>query len=153
MYVKLPRSGRPLTSGQRTLQAQESIQNGLHKADRWPHRLQITPTIIILLLSLLVIHVISLLYKSACSVDEYIKGDDNLPVCTDLDSDTWDANFLSQLGQQEKESEDEDDENEPQPPPLKIQTYKEAIESLENVQLFHRTPGTYRRCSVSGVIC
>ena len=44
-----------------------------------------------------------------CSVDEYIKGDDNLPVCTDLDSDTWDANFLSQLGQQEKESEDEDD--------------------------------------------
>ena len=43
-----------------------------------------------------------------CSVDEYIKGDDNLPVCTDLDSDTWDANFLSQLGQQEKESEDED---------------------------------------------
>ena len=44
-----------------------------------------------------------------CSIDECIKGDDNLPVCTDLDSDTWDANFLSQLGQQEKESEDEDD--------------------------------------------
>ena len=42
-----------------------------------------------------------------CSVDEYIKGDDNLPVCTDLDSDTWDTNFLSLLGQQEKESEDD----------------------------------------------
>ena len=70
-----------------------------------------------------------------CSVEEY-KGDNNLPLCTDLDSDTGDANFLSQLGQQVEESEDDAENNEYPPHPLKIQCFKEAIKSLEDVQQF-----------------
>jgi len=27
----------------------------------------------------------------SCTVAEYLRGDDDLPVCTDLDSDSWDA--------------------------------------------------------------
>lgn len=74
------------------------------------------------------------------------RGDNDLQVCTDLDSDTWDADFLSQLGQQEEESEDEDEVNdevndETLPPPLKIHTFKEAIDSLENVQYFLESRG------------
>ena len=34
-----------------------------------------------------------------CSVQEYIEGDDSLAVCTDLDSENWEANFLAELGQ------------------------------------------------------
>ena len=48
-----------------------------------------------------------------CSVEEYLKGD--------FDSNTWDANFLSQLGQQGEDSEVDDEENNEFPlPPLKI---------------------------------
>lgn len=73
-----------------------------------------------------------------CSVEEYIRGDNDLPVCMDLTGERWDANFLSQLGQQE-ESEEEDDEA--PPPPLKVQTFKEAIDSLESVQRFLESQG------------
>ena len=61
-----------------------------------------------------------------CSVEDYLKGDDDLPICTDFDSNLWEDNFLSELGQQEPESdEDEDnDDNETIPPPLKIQNFK-----------------------------
>ena len=78
-----------------------------------------------------------------CSVEDYLKGDDDLPICTDLDSNLWEDNSLSELGQQEPESdEDEDnDDNETIPPPLKIQNFKEAIESLENVQQFLENRG------------
>ena len=33
-----------------------------------------------------------------CTLDEYLHGDDYLPVCVDLDNDSWDDNFLAQLG-------------------------------------------------------
>ena len=32
-----------------------------------------------------------------CSVQEYIEGDDSLAVCTDLDSENWEANFWQSL--------------------------------------------------------
>ena len=41
-------------------------------------------------------------------VDEYLIGDDDLPVCMKLDSDSWGADFLKQLGQEEQEVADEE---------------------------------------------
>ena len=78
-----------------------------------------------------------------CSVEEYLKGDNDLSVCTDFDSNTWDANFLSQLGQQGEDSEDDDEENNDEfpLPPLKIKTFEEAIKSLEDVQQFLESQG------------
>ena len=65
-----------------------------------------------------------------CSVhvEEHLKGDDDLPICTDLDSDTWDANFMSELaaGDSQDTSEDEDvtDESTLQPPVPVIKSFK-----------------------------
>ena len=43
----------------------------------------------------------------------YLEGDDDLLICTDLDSDEWAANFLSELvaGDREDMNEDEDESN------------------------------------------
>ena len=37
--------------------------------------------------------------EEACSMKEYLHGDNDLPVCVDLDSETWDDNLLAQVGQ------------------------------------------------------
>ena len=33
--------------------------------------------------------------EESCAVNEYLSGDDDLPVCVDLDSDNWNDNFLA----------------------------------------------------------
>ena len=81
-----------------------------------------------------------------CNVDEYLNGDDDLPVCMQLDSDSWEADFLEQVGQEEQEVADEDedegdDEMDVEPPPPKIQNFKEAVQSLEDVEKFLESRG------------
>lgn len=71
------------------------------------------------------------------NVDKYLN--DDLPVCMELGNDSWEADFLKQLGREEQEvADDEEDEDEldAQPPPLKPQNFKEAVQSLEDVQQF-----------------
>jgi len=34
---------------------------------------------------------------TACSIDEYINGDANVPVCFGMDDDNWEETFFSQL--------------------------------------------------------
>ena len=57
-------------------------------------------------------------------LDEYLHGDDNLPVCMDLDNDSWETDFFDQLGQDEEEADEEEvegeDEMDIEPPPPKI---------------------------------
>lgn len=72
-----------------------------------------------------------------CNVDECLN--DDLPVCMELSNDSWEADFLKQLGREEQEvADEEEDEDEPdaQPPPLKPHNFKEAVQSLEDVQQF-----------------
>ena len=75
-----------------------------------------------------------------CDLDEYLQGDDDLPVCMDLDNDSWETDFLDHLGQDEEEADEEEDEGENEMdielPPPKIQNYKEAVQALEDVQHF-----------------
>ena len=63
-----------------------------------------------------------------CDLDEYLHGDDDLPVCMDLDNDSWETDLLDQLGQDEEEADKEEDEGEDEmdiePPPSKILNYK-----------------------------
>ena len=81
-----------------------------------------------------------------CSVDEYLRGEDDLPVCTDLDSDSWDTNFLSQLGQQEEQESGDESNDEPLPPPSpKIKNFKEAINSSGDIQQFLRVGGILKK--------
>ncbi len=78
-----------------------------------------------------------------CSADEYLTGDNSLPVCIDIDGDDWDENWLNSLTEHEGGDEDEDEDEEEDldidlpPPPPKIQTYKQAIESLEDIMEQH----------------
>ena len=78
-----------------------------------------------------------------CNVDEYLNAD--LPVCMELDNDSWEADFLKQLGQEEQEvadeEEDGEDEMDAQPPPPKLHNFKEAVQSLEDVQQFLESRG------------
>ena len=76
----------------------------------------------------------------ACSTSEYINGDNELPVCADLDDDYWEDNFMESLTQQEatpaaEDSDPEDDVDVPSPVP-KIEDFKEAVQTLEDVQNF-----------------
>ena len=78
-----------------------------------------------------------------CNVDEYLNCDNDLPSCMQLNNATWEADFLKQLGQEEQEEiddeEDEGEENMDVEPPR--QNFKEAVESLEDVQQFLESRG------------
>ncbi len=77
--------------------------------------------------------------EGRCSVDEYLTGEDELPICVDMDSENWEGEFMAQLGREEQQKVVEDDEevdNEEE-----ASKNKEAIESLEDVQQFLESRG------------
>ena len=78
--------------------------------------------------------------QGTCSVSEYINGDNDLPICTDLDNDHWEDDFMDSLSQDpvnipEDDSDPESDSDLDHPEPV-IKNFKEAVETLENVQVF-----------------
>ena len=84
-----------------------------------------------------------------CTAAEFAAADNELPVCNNLDEHDWETEFLAQIGprqksectsaseMEEQEEEDEDDTGEdatlPQP---KLQSYIEALQSLDDVAAF-----------------
>ena len=38
-----------------------------------------------------------------CTLDQYLKGDEDLSVCMELDDETWETDFLQQLGREYRE--------------------------------------------------
>ena len=46
-----------------------------------------------------------------CPLEEYVNGEDNVPVCVDACSDTWEEEFFDNLGQEDQGEEDQDEEN------------------------------------------
>ena len=81
---------------------------------------------------------------SSCSVEEFVSGDSDLPVCQDIFSDKWEQQFLDQItknpsselteetGSSESESEAEDEQDvEP-----RLKSLKEVIHALEEVSSF-----------------
>ena len=79
---------------------------------------------------------INVMPQNSCSPQEYVNGEDTIPVCNDMDDATWEEDFLGWLGQEESEPEEEDREEEEQQPVPKLKTFKEAISALEDVQSF-----------------
>ena len=53
----------------------------------------------------------------SCPATEYVRGDEDLSVCVDLNGNDWEANFLSQLGQssttEDNDHDEDDDHDEP----------------------------------------
>jgi len=73
-----------------------------------------------------------------CSADEYLTGDNSLPA---LGGNDWDENWLNSLTEgAESVDEDEDEEEDVDVDilllPPKIQTHKQAMESLEDIVMF-----------------
>ena len=70
----------------------------------------------------------------SCSVDEYINGEESLPVCSDFGDDSWNET-LQEIGEpsqiSDKEKGEDDESQEISPP--KIKSFKEAISALEDV--------------------
>ena len=79
--------------------------------------------------------------QDACSVSDYVNGDSELPVCTDLDNDHWEDNFMDSLTQEntmtptEEDSDPESDVDLDPPIPV-LKDFKEAIQTLEHVLHF-----------------
>ncbi len=75
---------------------------------------------------------------NSCSANEYINGDNTLPVCIEFDDDTWNESFLESLCAtvEDEEADGEEEDLDLQPPPPKLRSYREAIQSLDDVKTF-----------------
>ena len=77
-----------------------------------------------------------------CMLDEFLTGDSSLPVCMETDDDNWQTTFFEELAgthtsqseEEDEEIEDENEDNDDEAP--KIKSYKEAINTLEDVSRF-----------------
>ena len=82
-------------------------------------------------------HLIEQTRSESCTPCEFISGDDDLPVCVEMDDENWDHTFIEELAAAEGEAEDssqevdEDDEFDDGPVVPRLKSYKEAI--MENV--------------------
>ena len=86
-----------------------------------------------------------------CSVEEYVNGDNSLSVCVDMDDDQWDENFLDSLTEEEEPvTGDEEEEEFNVPPPVpKIHSFKEAIQSLDDIKVFLEDRGCFEQASTA----
>ena len=84
------------------------------------------------------------LSDSTCSPEEYVTGDNSLPLCDDA-GDDWDDRFLASISQEQAETEEagnnEDELYDLEPPTPKLRTYQEAISVIEDVQTFLDSKG------------
>ena len=78
-----------------------------------------------------------------CTIDEYVGGDNDLPICADMDNDNSETEFFSELTNEiESESDSDQDDDSADSSvmsfeaPPKLRSYKEAILALEDVSHF-----------------
>ena len=103
--------------------------------------------------------------QDACSADELIKGEDLIPICTEVTDEDWEESFFAELGPASKRMNEEDgceddSEGEEEEPVLlapKVKSYSDAIESLEDVLKFlenksHTDEATSLSSLISAVI-
>ena len=76
--------------------------------------------------------------EASCSVTEFVTGDDNVPVCFELDEDQWEEQFFSSIDPSMSTTTESNPENELdiEPPAPKLRNLGEAIRHLEDVQVF-----------------
>ena len=79
--------------------------------------------------------------NEGCTVDNFLSGDNDLPVCVEKDNDKWDSTFFEQLRHDDQEDEDKDIDGHEieiidQKFLPKLKSYKEAINALEDVSRF-----------------
>ncbi len=85
------------------------------------------------------------LTETCCQVEEYINGEDEVPVCMEYDND-WEDRFFADLNADSdsfapEDAHEEEEEFDLEPPPQKITKYQDAIAALEAVQIFIDSKG------------
>ena len=78
--------------------------------------------------------------EANCPVQEYINGEDDIPICMQYDDD-WEDRFFAELGSSQADSDspvpdEEEGKFDLEPPPPKITRFQDAISSLEAVKTF-----------------
>ena len=78
---------------------------------------------------------------SACTLQEVMTAENEVPICFEFADDTWDGTFMNGLQPNSSEAcissdEDECEQDAPEPPAKRMKTYKEAVECLEGVCVF-----------------
>ena len=77
----------------------------------------------------------------SCPANEYVNGDDDLPVCVDLNDNDWEDNFLAQLGQplttEENEDEEANNHELDKEPMSMLHSFSGAMKSLDDVKLLN----------------
>ena len=46
-----------------------------------------------------------------CPLEEYVNGENEVPVCLDASSEFWEEEFFVSLGREDKDDDDDDDED------------------------------------------
>ena len=94
--------------------------------------------------------------ESSCSAEEYIAGEDALPVCADFDCE---ENWLNSLNDNpdsdtgdNPNSDTEEVDYDLLPPPPKLTCFKQAIEALEDVQVFLEHRGYVEQATSVGKV-
>ena len=88
--------------------------------------------------------------EQSCSVTEYLNGEEEVPVCVDLDGGDWETNFLAQLGSvggdEDVEDADKGDQMDEEPV-HKITTFSAAVKALDDVKDFLDSRGCYEEAN------
>ena len=101
-------------------------------------------------MSSLISHTMGILHQ--CSVEEHVNGDNSLSVCVDMDDDQWDASFLDSLTEEEEPvtaGEEEEEEFNVPPPVPKLQSFKEAVQALDDIKVFLEDHGHFEQASTA----
>ena len=91
----------------------------------------------------------------ACPLQEYVNGEEDLPVCREIDNNTWESSFFETLRQEPDEEVSEDeagDEQDNVEPSTKVSSYKEANQMLEEVQHFMESKGHIKEAMTLGSV-
>ena len=89
---------------------------------------------------------------SSCSAEEYITGEDALPVCTYFED--WYENWLNSLNDNPDSDTGDTEEVDYDllPLPSKLTCFKQAIEALEDVQVFLEYQGSVEQATSVGKV-
>ena len=80
----------------------------------------------------------------ACTLEEIIDAENDVPICSEFANETWDETFMNELqpiSSAEAQVSSEEDKCDQDMPAKRVKFYKEAVECLEDVRMFLEEKG------------
>ena len=73
--------------------------------------------------------------EQRCSLAEYLRGEEEVPVRVDMDGEDWDANFIAQLVDGDEGGDEDDMDVDEEPVSISL---SEVIKELDEIKLFFK---------------